>query len=326
LEEIGVANIAKPSTKTSNAVVASALKRGREFIRSISQKIKTIDSEVHDGVVGAESSASSTTAARALAHFMIYRGATAFFYEFVEPLWTKQVVRAYRLVTFGSTYMRSADIQMARAHLHDGDMVVGRCEAAATTNAIEWLGSRWTHVGLYIGNGLVVEALDSSGVVVTSLALFMRRYTRVAVYRVDQSWNVEAGVRYALAQVGKPYNFAFLFSEKKFYCSQLVWHSLIEGGVRFAPPKLNRMGYPVVNPDQLIYDNREHLQVVWSAGHEIFRNQAEAIIGVSRMTAQLVISIISQQGAPAPGRAELLPSEIIVNDETESKQEIKIAS
>lgn len=321
-----MANSIQTTSKRSSSIVSAVAHRGRALMQSVSEKIKTIDTEVREGVVGAESSASSTTAARALAHFMIYRGASAFFYEFVEPLWTKQVVRAYRFVTFGNTYMKSVDIQMARAHLREGDIVAGRCEAAATTNAIEWLGSRWTHVGLYIGNGLVVEALDSSGVVVTSLALFMRRYTRVAVYRVDQMWNIEAGVRYALAQVGKPYNFAFLFTEKKFYCSQLVWHALVEGGVHFVPPKLNRMGYPVVNPDQLIYDNREHLQVVWSAGHEIFHDQAEAIIGVSRMTAQLVVSILSQKGSPPPELVDMLPVDNAETIEGELEQELQIAS
>jgi hypothetical protein len=294
-----VGNVVELHNRASSGPVGKTLRRGLVLLKKFSQDLKRAD----EGDLAAEGNvvASKVAAARAAAHFVVYRGSSALFYGLVEPFWSQQFLKAYRFVTFGRTFMHSNDIQMARAHLRTGDMIAGRCEAAATTNAIEWLGSRWTHVGLYVGDGLVVEALDSSGVVVTQLSLFMRRYTRVAIYRSEEEWDVERGVKYALAQVGKAYNFAFLFNERAFYCTQLVWNAMIEGGLSFANPRKNRMGYPVISPDHLIYDNRERLQLVWSAGHEIFRDQAEAVVGISRMTAQLVISVLAERGGAIPG-------------------------
>jgi hypothetical protein len=235
-------------------------------------------------------------ALQSVAHFAVHRAATLFFYGLIEPFWTSQLASAYRFVTSGKTYMSSADIQSARRSLKPGDIIAARNEAAATTNFIEWLGSRWTHVGIYVGDGKVLEALDNSGVVETTLPKFMRRYTRVAVYRPVGEWNVSAALEYGREQVGKGYNFAFIFNDKSFYCSQLLFRVFSAGGFELANPRRNRMGYPIVNPDELIYDNRERLELVWSVGHEIFRDQGEAVLGISKMTGHMVLGVLAEKG------------------------------
>jgi hypothetical protein len=124
----------------------------------------------------------------------------------------------------------------------------------------------------------------------------MRRYTRVAVYRFSQEWNVEEALQFGREQEGKGYNFAFLFNDKSFYCSQLLYRVFLAGGVELAKPRANRMGYPIVNPDELIYDNRERLELIWSAGHEIFRDKGEAMLGISKMTGHMVLSVLAEKG------------------------------
>ncbi len=235
---------------------------------------------------------------RSLLHFAAYRGATLFFYSLLEPFWTAQIANAYRYVTAGKTFMRSADIQSARRTLKAGDIIAARNEAAATTNFIEWLGSRWTHVGVYLGDGKVLEALDNAGVVETSLPKYMRRYTRVAIYRPIGDWDTKKALAFGKEQIGKNYNFAFLFNDKSFYCSQLTYRVFLAGGFKLARPRSNRVGYPILSPDEFIFDNREHLELVWSVGHEIFHDQAEAIAGISRMTAEMILSVLAESGIP----------------------------
>lgn len=264
-------------------------------IEQVAENIEKSSAALHPAE-GSESLNTPPQAAQSVAHFLVHRGATLFFYGVVEPLWTAQFANAYRFVTSGKTYMSSADIQAARRSLKVGDVIAARNEAAATTNFIEWLGSRWTHVGIYVGEGRVLEALDNAGVVATSLTKFMRRYTRVALYRPVGDWNVDKGLEWGRAQVGKGYNFAFVFNDKSFYCSQLLYRVLREGDFVLAPPRRNRMGYPIVSPDEFIYDNRERFELIWSAGHEIFRDQAEAVAGISKMTGQMMLSILAENG------------------------------
>jgi len=92
----------------------------------------------------------------------------------------------------------------------------------------------WDHVGMIVGwsdyynDWLVVEAEPSTGVHVTTFSTFLTRYETVAIERVAVSDAIkEAAVQFALAQVGKSYNWDFFSKPKvyddKYYCSQLVW-------------------------------------------------------------------------------------------------------
>ena len=75
----------------------------------------------------------------------------------------------------------------------------------------------WNHVGLYVGDGMVVESWMSKGVVRRTLRNFYTDSQKVAVKRLatgeDKWWNKEGkreeiiagAIRYAQNQVGKPY-------------------------------------------------------------------------------------------------------------------------
>jgi uncharacterized protein YycO len=298
--------------------IERGLRRAGEVLREAVRDVQNAQAHL-EKVELIEEDESLPHALQSVAHFAVHRVATLFFYGLIEPFWSAQLASAYRFVTLGKTYMSSADIQSARRSLKPGDILAARNEAAATTNFIEWLGSRWTHVAVYLGDGRVLEALDNSGVVETTLPKFMRRYTRVAVYRPSSDWNVEAGLSYGRAQVGKGYNFAFIFNDKSFYCSQLLFRVFSAGGLELASPRRNRMGYPIVNPDELIYDNREQLELVWSAGHEIFRDQGEAVMGISKMTGHMVLGVLAEKGIvlgkqqpmPLSNGAEVVPLRLV---------------
>jgi uncharacterized protein YycO len=303
--------------------VGRGLRRARNILQKAVRDVQS--AHIHlEKVELIDETESLPHALQSAAHFAVHRAATLFFYGLIEPFWTAQLASAYRFVTSGKTYMSSADIQSARRSLKPGDILAARNEAAATTNFIEWLGSRWTHVSIYLGGGKVLEALDNAGVVETTLPKFMRRYTRVAVYRPSAHWNIEAALRFGRAQVGKGYNFAFIFNDKSFYCSQLLFRVFAAGGLELASPRRNRMGYPIVNPDELIYDNREQLELVWSAGHEIFRDQGEAVLGISKMTGHMVLGVLAergivlgkQQAVPVPKGGELIALRLASGTET----------
>jgi len=93
----------------------------------------------------------------------------------------------------------------------------------------------WTHVGMYIGGGQVVEALSDKGVAITSLESWnFPNKTCVAYARVINANNEIKGkaVSFAINQLYKPYDNPFfpIPSRKQsnpdsgsWYCSELVW-------------------------------------------------------------------------------------------------------
>lgn len=87
----------------------------------------------------------------------------------------------------------------------------------------------WSHVGMYIGNGQVVESHPAlGGVNVSSLKSGMNRYKTWAALRVVTADDeIRSGaVEFALDQVGKPYDKMWLLKQangNRWYCSELVW-------------------------------------------------------------------------------------------------------
>ncbi len=99
----------------------------------------------------------------------------------------------------------------------------------------------WTHTGIiaYYDSSaqdwVVVEAWDNPSEVRTVyLSDFLKRYDTVAVLRVDTTNEVrEAAVRFALQQLGKPYDWGWWTKEvygDSYYCSELVWASYMAAG------------------------------------------------------------------------------------------------
>ncbi|WP_157727053.1 YiiX/YebB-like N1pC/P60 family cysteine hydrolase [Thermococcus siculi] len=113
-----------------------------------------------------------------------------------------------------------------------GDVLVGHSQDS------DWLiPGYWTHSALvaYRENGewYVVEAWFS-GVRVITLREYLERYDSVALLRVSAPEDTRAGaVGFALAQVGKPYDFAMWTKQvygRSYYCSELVWAAYMVAG------------------------------------------------------------------------------------------------
>lgn len=81
----------------------------------------------------------------------------------------------------------------------------------------KFIPGKYSHTGVYIGNGEVVHAV-SSGVEVTSVIDFCR-CDRLAVIRPQKHW--EAAVSRLKGWVGKPYDFDFAPGDEAFYCHEL---------------------------------------------------------------------------------------------------------
>ena len=109
-----------------------------------------------------------------------------------------------------------------------GDIVFGHGKKT------DWLiPGYWTHTGLVayydpsIGDWIVVEAMPSGGVQLTTLSEFLSRYDTVAVAHVDAPmWVREAAVEWALGKLGLSYDFGWWTKQVEggsYYCSELVW-------------------------------------------------------------------------------------------------------
>ena len=99
--------------------------------------------------------------------------------------------------------------------------------------------AKFTHMGILLfdrGQPMVVEA-GGKGVKITPLVKFLDRSKddhgrpRVVVGRLkDLYWGaIGPSVERALTLVGKPYNDEFVLGNGKYYCSQLVYETYLEG-------------------------------------------------------------------------------------------------
>ena len=87
----------------------------------------------------------------------------------------------------------------------------------------------YSHVAMYIGNGMMIEAWET-GVRIVSIDM-IHNADDAAIYRVRTSDSVkQAAVNWALTKVGLPYDFIWLtyiggkqVEGNSYYCSELVW-------------------------------------------------------------------------------------------------------
>lgn len=96
---------------------------------------------------------------------------------------------------------------LSQSDLRPGDILLSTGSATVSGVIRAGTGSRFSHAALYVGNGEIIEAIGE-GVVRQSLDRAMRDDTLVCVYRRIQMSDAQAQqvIRYASAQVGKPYD------------------------------------------------------------------------------------------------------------------------
>lgn len=152
----------------------------------------------------------------------------------------KQILPLYLLLlfsvqTFSQTTV-SADPE--NFNYHHGDILFQDLDCGDLCTAIETVtrgvnGRSFSHLGLvYIKNdeAFVIEAIGTE-VQLTALSDFVFRSSdeagnpKVIVTRLDSAYmNLnEKALEFAIAQVGVPYDDAFLYDNGSYYCSELVY-------------------------------------------------------------------------------------------------------
>lgn len=82
----------------------------------------------------------------------------------------------------------------------------------------------------------VLEAIPASGVHIVPLSSFLSpakgETIKVVAGRLKRVYpfDIEKLIRYGKAQVGKPYDKAFVWNDEKFYCSELVYQMFVHAG------------------------------------------------------------------------------------------------
>jgi hypothetical protein len=118
-------------------------------------------------------------------------------------------------------------------------------------------GSNYYHSAIYEGGGQLIEATTyypvGSGVRRTNVYSYISGYKNCCVVRPPYASNSERqnAVRYAVSQIGKPYDYAMQTAENgAFYCTKLIAYALQAAKISVKEKQfLRKQGFP---PDDFI--------------------------------------------------------------------------
>ncbi len=124
------------------------------------------------------------------------------------------------------------------------------------------------HIGIYVGDGQVVEATESDGVVASALSSWVGRPGQVGleILRVDVADDIrQAAVQFALAQVGDAYDWDWMSldyadSETEWYCSEIVWAAYKNQGVDLDANSMSHGAHGGVAPQEIC--DSEHTRLI----------------------------------------------------------------
>ncbi|MDK2854452.1 MAG: hypothetical protein PWQ92_1346 [Thermococcaceae archaeon] len=144
-----------------------------------------------------------------------------------------------------------------------GDILIGH-----SSDSDPLIPGYWTHNSMvaYVKDGewFVVEAWFT-GVRITKLSDYMARYDDVAILRVSASKaQKKRAVRFALAQLGKPYDFALWTKQvygPSYYCSELVWAAYKVVGIDIDAHPGFSLEYFWGVAQQEIYDDSDTVEI-----------------------------------------------------------------
>lgn len=116
----------------------------------------------------------------------------------------------------------------------EGDLIFHQSKGFQSLAILEATGSSWSHVGIIFKNksGGWVVAEASQPVRIVSLTSFMNR-GRDGGYRIYRARDFKAAQLPALraaveAEIGKPYDIYFEWSDDSIYCSELVYKAFFK--------------------------------------------------------------------------------------------------
>lgn len=78
------------------------------------------------------------------------------------------------------------------------------------------------HVGLYVGDGYVIEATRQHGVIKRKLSTFLLAANYNIVATIKETGLIDTAVERAHYALGQPYNHSFYPDGHDFYCSELI--------------------------------------------------------------------------------------------------------
>ena len=143
------------------------------------------------------------------------------------------------------------------AVLEPGMVIVTRKEYELTNLFIHGF---WTHAGLVVGNGILIEAVGK-GIRRTAIEEFFSKVDDFAVYRpgIADREIIRKACDYAEKAVGLNYNYTFRLTNRSFYCSELIYRAF-EEGIRHAGEtfdylkagQLYRDGKMIITPEWLV--------------------------------------------------------------------------
>jgi uncharacterized protein YycO len=156
------------------------------------------------------------------------------------PFWAELIASASRGNIDAGNFGTDSN-QLNLSLLQPGDIILGGNPGGAY--------GRYTHAGIYVGDGQVIDMFISTGVHLADVD-FYHQYKWAAILRVKASQEqIDRAVAYARGQLGAPF---YILAPKRidglWYCTKLVWQAYREQGIN-----LNPFHSHWIVPDALLY-------------------------------------------------------------------------
>ncbi len=158
--------------------------------------------------------------------------------------------------------------------LRPGDILLESNNAHPISQLLSQLffGSSWIHSAIYVASGEIVDAGRKASVVKVSVDTFLDT-TDIAVYRPKYTTadDAQQACRYALQQVGRPFNYRFDDADNhSFYCAQLVASALRSTTNAIHLEQCQLCTARVFNCASIV--RSPQMQCVWSSKPELLTN------------------------------------------------------
>jgi hypothetical protein len=118
-----------------------------------------------------------------------------------------------------------------------GDLIFQNLDCGDMCDAIEQVtegygGNKFSHVGLVNRMGKTITVIEAvgGGVRMIPLDSFLKRTSnKMYVGRVKKQYTrfIKKAITFSVKQIGTPYDDAFLYDNKKYYCSELIYDAFL---------------------------------------------------------------------------------------------------
>jgi hypothetical protein len=137
------------------------------------------------------------------------------------------------LLTHSSAFSQTKE----KFNFESGDLIFQNLDCGDMCDAIEqvtegYAGNKFSHVGLVnrMGKTITVVEAVGGGVRMIPLDSFLKRTSnKMYVGRVKKQYTrfIKKAITFSVKQIGTPYDDAFLYDNKKYYCSELIYDAFL---------------------------------------------------------------------------------------------------